>query len=188
MATPFHLGDPHTDVHPTAFVATTATLVGDVTVGQHSSIWFGAVLRADLAPIVVGTHSSIQDGAVVHVDDNSPTRIGNHVTVGHGAIVHGCTIDDNVLIGIRAVVLSRAHIGANSIIGACALVTEDMHIPPHSLVIGVPGRVVTTLTPTHQGYVQYAQEEYVALCQAYKHHRSDLDQMQHGNASSENRS
>ena len=188
MATPFNLGNPRANVHSTAFVANTATLVGDVTVGQHSSIWFAAVLRADLAPIIVGAHSSIQDGAVVHVDEKTPTRIGNHVTVGHGAIVHGCTIDNNVLIGIRAVVLSRAHIGANSIIGACALVTEDMHIPPNSLVLGVPGRVVTTLTPTHQGYVQSAQEEYVALCQAYKHHRSDLDQTHHGGAASENRS
>ncbi len=177
MATPFDLGNPLANVHPTAFVANTATLVGDVTVGQYSSIWFTAVLRADLAPIIVGAHCSIQDGAVVHVDAETPTRIGDRVTIGHGAIVHGCTIDDNVLIGIRAVVLSRAHVGANSIIGACALVTEDMHIPPHYLVIGVPGRVVTTLTPMHQGYVQQAQEEYVALCRAYKHHRSDLDQM-----------
>lgn len=174
-----HLGNPLDRagcIDPTAFIAQTATLVGDVRVGPRSSIWFGAVLRGDLAPIVIGHETSVQDTAVVHVDDGSPATIGNCVTVGHGAIVHGCTVEDHVLIGIRAVILSRAYIGANSIIGAGALVTEDMHIPPHSLVLGVPGKVVGTVTETQQTYLQHAQQEYVALCHAYKQRRADLDQ------------
>lgn len=180
MKPPFPLDDPLAAGHidPAAFIAHTATLVGDVRVGAHSSIWFGAVLRGDLAPIVVGQHSSVQDGAVIHVDDGSPAIIGDHVTVGHGAIVHGCTVEDRALIGIRAVILSRAHIGANSIIGACALVTEEMHIPPNSLVLGVPGKVVGHVTAAQEDYLQYARDEYVALCHAYKQQRADLDQTQ----------
>ncbi len=163
-------------IDPSAFIAQTATLVGDVRVGPRSSIWFGAVLRGDLAPIVIGRdNTSVQDTAVIHVDDDRPAIIGDAVTIGHGAIVHGCTVEDHVLIGIRAVILSRAHIGANSIVGACALVTEDMRIPPNSLVLGVPGKVVGAVTDTQQAYLQGAQEEYVALCQAYKQARPDLD-------------
>lgn len=121
-----------------------------MSVGSRSSIWFGAILRGDLAPIVIGCDTSVQDTAVVHVDDGSPALIGDAVTVGHGAIVHGCTVEDHVLIGIRAVILSRAHIGAHSIIGAGALVTEDMRIPPRSLVLGVPGKVAGTVTDAQQ--------------------------------------
>lgn len=180
---PFPLVDPLAagQIDPAAFIAHTAALVGDVRVGAHSSIWFGAVLRGDLAPIVVGQHTSIQDGAVIHVDDGCPAILGDHITVGHGAIVHGCTIEDRALIGVRAMILSRAHIGANSIIGACALVTEDMHVPPNSVVLGVPGKVVGSVTEVQEGYLQYARDEYVALCQAYKQQRPDLDQTQSKN-------
>jgi carbonic anhydrase/acetyltransferase-like protein (isoleucine patch superfamily) len=102
----YHLDSTLSRVHPTAFVAHTATLVGDVTIGQNSSVWFSAVIRADLASVVIGDNCSIQDGAVIHVDVDAPTVIGNQVTVGHGAIAHGCEIGDNVLIGIRSVVLA----------------------------------------------------------------------------------
>ncbi|GIX46401.1 MAG: gamma carbonic anhydrase family protein [Candidatus Tectimicrobiota bacterium] len=162
-------------VHATAFVAHTATLVGDVTLGEDSSVWFGAVLRGDLAPIVVGDRCSVQDGAVVHVDADQPTVIGNDVVIGHGAVVHGCRIGDGVLVGIRAVVLSRARIGANSIIGACALVPEGMEVPPNSLVVGVPGRIVRGLTPEQRARVRAMGEEYVRLTRAYKRQRPDLD-------------
>lgn len=175
--TPFNLDKGLDKVDPTAFIANTATVVGDVSLGKHSSVWFSAVMRADLAPIIVGDNCSIQDGAIIHVDDENPTRIGHNVTIGHGAIIHGCEIDDNVLIGIRAVILSGARIGAHCIIGACALVTEGMQVPPHSLVLGVPGRVVKNLTEEHQVYHRHTWEEYVALTQAYKHHRQNLDQV-----------
>lgn len=180
MTQAFHLGDPLAvagAVDSTAFIANTATLVGDIRIGQHASIWFSAVLRADLASITIGDHTSVQDGAVIHVDDVNPTTIGDHVTIGHGAVVHGCEIEEHVLIGIRAVVLSQAHIGHHSIIGAGAVVTEGMHIPPNSLVMGIPGRVVKSLTAKHEAYIKYAQEEYVALTQAFKAQRPDLDQL-----------
>jgi carbonic anhydrase/acetyltransferase-like protein (isoleucine patch superfamily) len=175
MAGPLHLDPTLTKIDPTAFIATTAMLVGAVTIGQHSSVWFSAVLRGDLAPIIIGDNCSVQDGAVVHVDADNPTIIGNHVTLGHGAIVHGCEIGDNVLVGIRAVVLSRARIGANTIIGAGALVTEGMQIPPNSLVVGVPGRLVKPLTLAHQDHLRFVWEEYVRLSQAYKQQRPELD-------------
>ncbi len=162
---------------PTVFVANTATLVGDITLGKNSSVWFSAVLRGDLAPIIVGENCSVQDGAVIHVDDHNPTIIGDNVTIGHGAIVHGCTIGDNVLIGIRAVVLSYARIGANSIIGACALVTEGMEVPPNSLVVGVPGKIVKSLTPDHHEHMRFMWKEYVRLARAYKQRRADLDRL-----------
>lgn len=160
----------------TAFIAATAVLVGDVTVGEQSSIWFGAVLRGDLAPIRIGANCSVQDGAVIHVDDHNPVLIGNHVTIGHGAVVHGCEIADHVLIGIRAVVLSGANIGAHSIVGAGAVVTEPMAIPPNSLVLGIPARITTTLTAAHHEATRFMWEEYVALSRAYKQQRPDLDQ------------
>lgn len=175
MTRHFSLAPQLLNVAPTAFVATTAMLIGDVTVGDQSSVWFGAVLRGDLAPIRIGTNCSIQDGAILHVDDHNPTLIGDYVTIGHGAVVHGCDIADHVLIGIRAVVLSGAKVGAHSIIGAGAVVTERMEIPPNSLVLGIPGRVTKTLTATHHETTRFMWEEYVALSQAYKQQRPELD-------------
>jgi len=123
------------------FVAENATVIGDVSLGSGSSVWFGAVIRGDVAPIEIGEHSNVQDGCLLHVADDFPLRLGNHVTVGHGAILHGCTIEDGVLIGMGAIVLDGAIIGAGSIIGAGALVPERKVIPPRSLVVGVPGKV-----------------------------------------------
>ncbi|MDX1394104.1 MAG: gamma carbonic anhydrase family protein [Gemmatimonadota bacterium] len=132
----------HPTIDATAFIAGSADVVGDVTVGPESSIWYGCVLRGDIAPIVVGARTNIQDLTVVHVDRDTPTRIGDDVGVGHRAIIHGCVIEDRCLIGMGAIVLSHARIGAGSVIAAGALVTEGVEVPPHSLVVGVPGRVV----------------------------------------------
>lgn len=126
------------------FIANTATVVGDVVLGDNSSVWFGAVVRGDSDKIVIGKNSNIQDTAVVHVDPNTPTKIGDNVTIGHGAIVHGTTVGDNSLIGMRATLLNNAIIGKNCIIGAHALVTEGKIIPDNSLVLGSPGKVVKT--------------------------------------------
>ncbi|MCS7286545.1 MAG: gamma carbonic anhydrase family protein [Anaerolineae bacterium] len=155
-------------IDPSAFIAPGAFIIGDVTIGPESSVWFGAVLRGDIAPIVVGRKTNIQDGAVVHVDIGQPTFIGNGVTVGHGAILHGCTIRDNVLIGIRAVVLTGAVIGENSIVGAGAVVTEGTVIPPNSLVLGIPARVVGEITPELLQRIKESAEHYRNYIQVYR--------------------
>jgi carbonic anhydrase/acetyltransferase-like protein (isoleucine patch superfamily) len=151
----------------TAFVAPNATIVGAVTLGEGSSVWFGATLRGDINSIAVGAHSNIQDGAVVHVADAFGTHIGELVTVGHGAIVHACTIEDEVLVGMGAIVMDGAHVGARSIIGAGALVTGGTQIPPGSLVLGSPAKVVRALSQDEQEGIQQWALRYVTLCRSY---------------------
>src|SRR5580658_4170410 len=129
------------------FIAKTAVVLGDVTLGAHSSVWYGAVLRGDINRIVVGHHSNIQDNAVLHLADDFGCIIGNWVTVGHSAIVHACRVGDEVLVGMGAVILDGAVIGKQSLIGASALVTQGTRIPPGSLVLGAPAKVVRKLTP-----------------------------------------
>lgn len=124
------------------FVAPNATVIGDVTLGENVTILFGAVLRADMAEIFIGDNSNVQDNAVIHESKNHPTIIGKNVSIGHGAVIHGCTIEDNVLIGMGAVILNGAVIGKGSLVGAGALVSEGKIIPENSLVLGVPGKVV----------------------------------------------
>lgn len=145
----------------TARIARGAVLVGDISLGEKSSVWYNAVARADNAPIQIGARSNIQDCCVLHVDEGHPIRIGDGVTVGHGAILHGCTIDDNSLVGMGAVVLNGAHIGKNCIIGASALVTQGMQIPDGSLVMGVPARVCRLLSEAEIESNRHAAEEYI---------------------------
>ena len=128
-----------------AFVAPTAVVLGDVRVGKYASIWPGAVARGDMDYISIGEYSNLQDLACLHVADHAPCIIGDYVTIGHGACVHACTVEDHVLIGINATVLTGAHIGRGSIIAAGAVVLEDAVIPPNSLVVGVPGKVKATI-------------------------------------------
>ena len=123
-----------------------SAIVGEVTIGAESSVWFNAVVRGDVASVSIGQHTSIQDNAVVHTDIDRPVLIGNGVSVGHGAIVHGCTIGDNTIIGMGAIVLNGAQIGSNCIIGAGALVTQDTRIPDGSVAFGSPARVVREIT------------------------------------------
>jgi carbonic anhydrase/acetyltransferase-like protein (isoleucine patch superfamily) len=143
------------------FIAKSATVIGDVTIGTGSSVWYGAVLRGDINRIVVGHHSNIQDNAVLHLADDFPCLLGNWVTVGHGAIVHACKVGDEVLIGMGAVVLDGAVIGRQSLIGAKALVTQGSKIPPGSLVLGAPARVVRKLTPAERAGLKWWAEKYV---------------------------
>ena len=148
---PFQHKSPH--IHESAFVAETAAVIGDVVIGARASIWYGVVLRGDINSIRIGDETNIQDNAVVHVDDekrggdNGRAVIGNRVTIGHGAIIHACRIGDNSLIGMGAVVLSRAEIGENCIVAAGAVVKEAMIVPPNSLVAGTPAVIKSTLTP-----------------------------------------
>ena len=145
----------------TARVARGAVLVGEVTLGEESSVWYNAVVRADNAPIVIGARSNIQDCCVLHVDEGHPIQIGDGVTVGHGAILHGCTIGDNSLIGMGAVVLNGAQIGKNCIIGASALVSQGMQVPDGSMLLGVPAKVRRPHTEEEIESNRRAAEEYI---------------------------
>jgi carbonic anhydrase/acetyltransferase-like protein (isoleucine patch superfamily) len=154
-------------IHSSAFVAANASIVGEVTLGEESSVWFGATLRGDINSISVGARSNIQDGAVVHVADAFGVSIGELVTVGHNAIVHACTIEDEVLVGMGAIVMDGAVVGARSIIGAGALVTRGMKIPARSMVFGSPARVVRALSLEEQEGVAEWARRYVILSRRY---------------------
>jgi carbonic anhydrase/acetyltransferase-like protein (isoleucine patch superfamily) len=160
------LGTPPA-IHPSAFVALGAAITGDVTLGEESSVWFHTAMRGDINRIVIGPRSNIQDGAVVHVADEFPALIGELVTVGHKAIVHACTIGNEVLVGMGAIVLDGAEVGARSIIGAGALITGGKKIPPGSLVLGSPGKVVRALTDDEQQGIRVWAERYVTLSRIY---------------------
>lgn len=134
------------NVHEDTFIADTATVIGDINIGKGSSIWYNAVLRGDIENITIGKFSNIQDNVTVHTETNVPTKVGDYTVVGHNAIVHGCTIGNNCLIGMGAIIMNRAVVGDNCIIGAGAIVTEDKTIPPNSLVMGIPGKVVGSVT------------------------------------------
>ncbi len=152
---------PHVD--NSTFIATGARIIGDVTIGANAGIWFNTVLRGDVQPITVGQYTNIQDNCTVHVLYDTPAVIGEYVTVGHGAILHGCTIASNCLIGMGAIILSYAEIGENCIIGAGSLIAEGKKIPPNSLVVGSPGKIIRTVTPEEilairQSALIYSQE------------------------------
>ena len=167
------MSDRHKDwparlrLHPTAFVAPGATVVGEVTLGERASVWFGTVVRGDGAPISVGAHSNLQDLTLVHVDEDAPAVVGERVTVGHRAIIHGCTIEDDCLIGMGAIVLSKARVGAGSLVGAGALVTEGQVIPPGSLAVGAPARVLGPVKDHHKAAIVDGARHYAELAQAY---------------------
>lgn len=144
------------------YIAQSAVVLGDVKIGAHSSVWYNAVLRGDINRIVVGHHSNIQDNAVLHLADEFPCVVGNYVTIGHSAIVHACKLGDEVLVGMGAVILDGAVIGKQSLIGAKALVKQGMKIPPGSLVLGAPAKVVRRLTPKERSELKYWATKYVA--------------------------
>ena len=138
----YDLKDKKTKNSGENWVAPNATIIGDVTLEKNTSIWFNAVLRGDCENILVGEGSNVQDGSVLHTDPGYPLKIGKNITIGHMVMLHGCTIGDNSLIGIGAVILNNAKIGKNCIVGAKALITENKEIPDYSLVVGSPGRVI----------------------------------------------
>jgi carbonic anhydrase/acetyltransferase-like protein (isoleucine patch superfamily) len=161
-----HLGSaPH--IHPSAFTAANATIIGDVSLGEESSVWFQCVLRADIHRIVIGPRSNIQDGAVIHLADTFGTEVGELVTVGHKAILHACKVGNEVLVGMGAIVLDGAEIGARSIIGAGTVVTGGKTFPPGSLILGTPAKVVRTLTLDEQAGIRVWADRYVTLSREY---------------------
>ena len=166
MASVFELPD-NVEIDPTAFVAPGATVYGNVRIGAHASVWFGAVIRAEAAQVTIGERSNVQDGAIIHVDAGFPATLGCNVTVGHRAVVHGATVEDGCIVGIGAILLNGAHIGANSIVGAGALVTEGKRFPPNSMLMGMPAKIVRQLTDDEAARVARGADHYVEYGAAY---------------------
>jgi carbonic anhydrase/acetyltransferase-like protein (isoleucine patch superfamily) len=154
-------------IAPDAYIAPDATVVANVEIGPEASVWPQAVLRGDVAHIVLGAQSNVQDGAVVHTADELPAIIGKLVTVGHKAVVHACTVEDEVLVGMGAIILDGAQVGTRSIIGANATVTQGMKIPPGSMVLGTPAKVVRSLSEAEQEEIKMWALRYVRLSREY---------------------
>lgn len=150
------------------FVAEGAQLIGEVSIGEASSIWFGSVLRGDINRVVIGDHTNIQDLTLCHVADEHACVVGNYVTVGHRAILHGCVVQDEVLIGMGAVLMNGVVVGAQSIIGAAALLTEGFEVPPGSLVYGSPARVVSHLGEKERLVIKSWAEKYCRVAANYR--------------------
>jgi carbonic anhydrase/acetyltransferase-like protein (isoleucine patch superfamily) len=156
-------------IHPSAFVAPNATIIGNVTVGEEASVWFGAVIRGDepAHEIRVGARTSVQDNVVLHVSNRGPTLIGEDCTLGHGAVMESCTIGRGTLVGMNAVVLQRAVVGEGALIAAGAVVSEGMEIPPRHLAAGVPAKVKKELDGASAGWVGKGSRHYVELSREY---------------------
>jgi len=165
-------GDLSTRASPTvaesAWVAPSADVIGDVTIGEQVSIWYHCVLRGDIAPISIGAETNIQDLTMVHVDVDTPAVIGARVGIGHRAIIHGCTIGDDCLIGMGAIVLSHAVIGEGSVVAAGAIVLEGTAVPPRSLVVGVPARIIRDVDESLSGRIRDTVEHYRALKEGHR--------------------
>ncbi len=161
-------------IDQTAFIAPGAVVVGRVSLGKHSSIWYNAVVRADMDSITVGDETNIQDSCVIHVDEGYPCVIGSRVGVGHRVVLHGCTIEDECLIGMGSVLLNGVHVGRGSVIGAGAVLTEEMDVPPGSLVVGVPARVIRPIDETLRARIDANWTHYVAEAEEHKTGRYPL--------------
>jgi carbonic anhydrase/acetyltransferase-like protein (isoleucine patch superfamily) len=161
-------------IHPTAFIASTAAVMGDVSLGEEASIWYNAVVRGDMAPIVIGARTNVQDGTIVHVDAGVPCTVGQRVAVGHRVILHGCTVGDDCLIAMGSVLLNRVSIGAGSVVAAGAVVPEGMQVPAGSLVMGVPGRIVRQVDGGLAERVAATWKHYVKEARAHREGRYPL--------------
>lgn len=153
---------------PSAYVCSSAKLIGDVRIGDFSSVWYGCVLRADINYIEIGSHSNLQDGVVGHLSDDYPLIVGSFVTVGHGAVIHACQIEDECLIGMNSTVLDGAVIGKYSIIAAGSVVPQGMVVPEGSLVAGVPGQIKRTLPADQRASIKGWAEKYIEVAEAHK--------------------
>jgi len=160
--------DRRLQIHPTAYVAPTATLIGNIRLEEAASVWFGCVLRAEDAPIFVGPRSNVQDLTVIHTAPQRPCRLGEEVTVGHRAVLHAATVEDGALIGIGAILLDGAVVGEAAMVGAGAVVTEGMVIPSRTLAVGVPARVVRDIQEEDLARLQLTTSWYVAHAQQYR--------------------
>jgi carbonic anhydrase/acetyltransferase-like protein (isoleucine patch superfamily) len=157
----YALNNTDPQLHETAWVADSATVIGNVRLHADASVWYGAVVRGDNEPITVGRGSNVQDGSVLHTDHGFPLTLGEGVTVGHQVTLHGCSIGDGSLVGIQAVVLNGARIGRNCLVGAGALVTEGKEFPDNSLIMGSPAKVVRELTPEQSQRLRQSAQNYI---------------------------
>lgn len=169
------VGGREPEIDPEAFAAPTSVVMGEVTLGPGASVWYQTVLRADCGPIAIGNHSNIQDNCTVHSDPGFPVTVGARVSVGHNAILHGCTVGDDVLIGMGATVLNGAHIGAGSLVAAQALVPQGMQVPPGSLVAGVPAKVRRELTDEEREGIELNAAVYLDLASRHREAHATLD-------------
>ena len=164
----YQLDDIAPTIAPTAWVADSAQVIGNVVLAERASVWFGAVLRGDNERLTIGAGTNIQDGTVIHSDHGYPVTLGANVTVGHQVMLHGCTVGDGSLIGIQAVVLNGAKIGRNCLVGAGSLVTEGKEFPDGSLIMGTPAKVVRQITPEQINAMQRGSQRYVENAQRYR--------------------
>ena len=164
----YQLDDLKPVVHPTAWVADNAHVIGSVKLAEDTSVWFGVVIRGDTSTIQVGKGSNIQDNSVLHADEGMPLAIGEGVTVGHQVMLHGCTVGDNSLIGIGAIVLNGAKIGSNCLVGAGSLVTEGKEFPDGSMIIGSPAKAVRMLSPEQIEGLKMSARHYIDNARRYK--------------------
>lgn len=155
-------------LHPTAYVADSAEVIGNVELAEGASVWFGAVLRGDNDLMSIGKGANVQDGSVLHSDPGFPLTLGADVTIGHMVMLHGCTIGDGTLVGIGAVVLNGAKIGRNCLVGAGALVTEGKEFPDNSMIVGAPAKAIKELTPEQATRMRHAAEHYVENSARYR--------------------
>jgi len=154
-------------LHPSVYVAEGARIIGDVEIGESSSVWFNTVIRGDVNRVRIGTRTNVQDGSVLHVRDDTPLTVGDEVTIGHGVMAHGCLIEDLCLLGIGCIVLDGSVIGRGSVIGAGAVVSPGTVVPPHSMVLGVPGKVVRHLGTDSGERNRVFSDHYVGYALAY---------------------
>ena len=164
----YQLDDHKPQIAPSAWVADNAQVMGAVTMEADASVWFGATVRGDTEHITIGEGANIQDGSVLHADHGMPLKVGKHVTVGHMVMLHGCTIGDESLIGIGAVVLNGAKIGKNCLVGAGSLVTEGKEFPDGSMIMGTPAKVVRQLTPEHIQGLRESAKHYIENAHRFK--------------------
>ncbi|ADQ07742.1 transferase hexapeptide repeat containing protein [Caldicellulosiruptor hydrothermalis 108] len=155
-------------IAPSAFVAENAVIIGDVEIGENSSVWFGCVIRCEENKIVIGKNTNIQDLTTIHTDHCCSVIIGDNVTVGHNVVLHGCEIGNNVLIGMGTIIMNGSKIGDNSLIGAGSLITQNTVIPPNTLVFGRPAKVIRELTPEEIEKIAISAKEYIELSNEYK--------------------
>lgn len=155
-------------IHPSAFIAPGAQVLGDVSLGENASLWYNTVVRGDMAPIAIGADTNIQDLSMVHVDEGMPCTIGNRVGVGHRAILHGCFVEDECLVGMGAILLNGVRVGSGSVIGAGAVLPEGMEIPPASVVLGVPARIVRPVDDALRRRIQSTWRHYVEQARRHK--------------------
>lgn len=174
---PFLTRTPQVD--PDAYIAPGATLIGDVVLGARSSVWYRAVLRADIERIEIGCGTNLQDGVIVHLASDLGVQVGDHVTVGHGAILHACRLANEILVGMGSIVMDGAEVGEGSIIGAGTLITKGQQIPPRSVVMGRPGKVVRETSEAEVNGIQKSAEKYIHVARFHREHGAKAT---HGNS------